>query len=131
MEYRAIFYNQPLNSQNIPNSTNENRARRRGTLKALSLIFKNWRRGNSIRPQLLNDNCSIWLGSFENGKMLIQLKWNKQHWFHLKCLEGWAINNSTWPLWRTNYVEMAKKEDQILRKTDNLSIHGISNQERT
>ena len=59
MEYRVIFYNQPLNSQNIPNSTNENRARRRGTLKALSLIFKNWRRGNSIRPQLLNDNCGI------------------------------------------------------------------------
>ena len=61
MDYRTIFYNQPSNSQNTHNARPRNRTnmRRRGTLMALSLIFKNWRRGNSIKPQLLNENCCI------------------------------------------------------------------------
>ena len=59
MDYRTIFYHQPSNSQNANNGRNRNNIRRRGTLTALSRIFKNWRRGNSIKPQLLNENCCI------------------------------------------------------------------------
>ena len=74
MDYRAILYNQPSNSQNARNGRNRNDIRRRGTLLALSRIFKNWRHGNSIKPQLLNKNCCICLAPFENGEVLIQLK---------------------------------------------------------
>ena len=131
MEYQAVVYNQPSNSQHNSNSTNQNNVRRGGTFMALRRIFGNWRRGNSIRPQLQNETWCIWLGEFEEGQVLIQLKCNQKHWFHVDCIEGWATSNNTWPIWRTNYVDIAKEENRRSFKTDSLSIHSISNEERT
>ena len=55
IDYRAIFYNQPSNSQDNSTSADQNNVRREGTLRALRRIFKNWRRGSSIRPQLQSE----------------------------------------------------------------------------
>ena len=130
MDYRAIFYNPPSNSSNTSNTRNQSSIKRGGTFMALRRIFKNWRRGNSIRSETKSMTCCIWLGEFEDGQVVIQLKCNKQHWFHAKCLEGWAKNNNTWPLWRIDYVKMAKKENKKMATTGNVSIDNILREER-
>ena len=131
MEYQTVVHNQPSNPQNTLSTTNQNNITRGGTLMTFRRIFKGWRRGNSIQPQLQSETCWIWLEEFKNDQVFIQLKWDKQHWFHIKCIEERKRNNSTWPIWRTNYVEMAKEESRRLFNTDSLSIHSISNEERT
>ena len=123
MDYRAIFYNQPSNIRN------RGKIKRGDTSIALRKVFKNWRRGSSIKSEINSIICCIWLGEFEDGQAIIQLKCNKQHWFHAKCLEGWAKNNNTWPLWRTDYVEMAKEENNRMNKK-NEPIDNIVNEQR-
>ena len=130
MEYQTVVHNQPSNPHNTPNAISQNNITRGGTLMALRRIFEGWRRGNSIRPQLQNETCCIWLEEFKNDQVFIQLKWDKQHWFHIICIAEWTKNNTTWPIWRANYIEVAKEENRRLFDNDSLSIHSISNEER-
>ena len=124
LDYRAIFYNLPSNARN------QSTIKRGGTFMALRRILKNWRRGNSIKSEIQSMTWCIWLGEFEDEQIFIQLKWNKQHWFHTKCLKGWAQNNNTWPLWRTDYVQMAKEENKKMKKMKNVPIGNILDEER-
>ena len=59
MEYQTVVNNQSSNPQHTSNSANQNNVRRGGTIMALRRIFRGWRRGNSIRPQLQNETCCI------------------------------------------------------------------------
>ena len=59
MEYQTVVHNHSSNSQNTPNTINHNNTIRGGTFMALRRIFRGWRRGNSIRPQLQNETCCI------------------------------------------------------------------------
>ena len=95
-------------------------------VKALKRIFRTWRRGNSLISNLQDKTCSIWLGSFEDHEVLIQLKWNYSHWFHYEWIRKWATSKDTWPIWRANYVERAHKEIQRSTKLDRIPMHSIS-----
>ena len=129
MEYQTAVYNQPSTIENSPNTTFQNVIRKGPTFMALRRIFKGWKRGNSIRPHLQNETCCIWLGEFKKGQTFIQLKCGKQHWFHFKCIGKWTMNNTTCPIWRTDYVEVAREENRRSFKTDRLYIHSISNED--
>ena len=59
IEYQTVVYNQPSNSQNAPNTAFQNVVKRGNTFMALRRIFRGWKRGNSIRPQLQNETCCI------------------------------------------------------------------------
>ena len=59
MMYQTALYNQPSTIENSSNTTFQNVVNRRNTFRALHRIFRGWKRGNSIRPQLQNETCSI------------------------------------------------------------------------
>ena len=128
---QAEFINQHQMSYTPPdNDLNHINVIRNSTFMALRRIFIDWKRENSISPTLNDRMWAIWLESFQKGQQFIQLKWNSQHWFHTIWIKRWALSNDTWPIWRADYIEMAKQENRRLFNSNSLSIHSISLEEQ-
>ena len=82
------------------------------TNKAKNKIFNNWKKVFNPEKDSKGEYCCICLEEFEKGEMIIELKCGAGHIFHSVCIEAWSMKNHNWPLWRTDFVEVAKNEPQ-------------------
>ena len=82
------------------------------TNKAKNNILNNWKK---VFDPNINNKGEAWcicLEEFETGEMIIELKCGAGHIFHSICIEAWSMKNHSWPLWRTDFIEVAKNEPQ-------------------
>ena len=54
----------------------------------------------------------ICLEELEKAEMIIELKCGAGHIFHPICIEAWSMKNHSWPLCRTDFIEVAKNKPE-------------------
>ena len=52
----------------------------------------------TCREEVVNSDCSICLGGFEMGEMLLSLPCDKKHSFHAQCIRQWLTRQNSCPL---------------------------------
>lgn len=103
------------------------KVRKVSSFQAANLIFKKWRRGNSIVPYVQESWWPIWLSDFKLDEIVIQLKCSMSHCFHYNCMNEWIKReNKTWPIWRTDFIQVAKQEWANAHFDKSVSIRLVS-----
>ena len=85
------------------------RVQRVPTIKVMGDMLSQWRRSYSIKENQVQAWC-VCLEEFQKGEQIVELHCGKGHIFHPHWIEGWAKRNKSCPLWRTDFVELARKE---------------------
>ena len=109
------------NNENGGNDTSFSKVKRQQTMKVMGNMMSEWKRGFSLRDKSKVVSCSVWLDEFNKGDEVIELHCGKSHIFHPNCIEDWAMRNKSCPLWRTDFVELARKEqaEKVKKDTQN------------
>ena len=62
----------------------------------MGLISQNW--AKAYTNNMAQQECAICLEDFKKGEEVVELKCDKKHIFHRRCLQKWGENHSTCPL---------------------------------
>ena len=107
--------------QNLPSLNRTNRQthyinnsrskfKRLETFDVLDKILKDWKRSETLNKTTSIKWCWVWLEQWKPGQDLIELKWGKNHIFHKVWIKRWAQRRKTWPIWRTDFIDLARNE---------------------
>ena len=86
------------------------RIKRIPTVKVIGDMVRQWGRAYTAKDNDKQSNCWVCLEEFKKGDQIVELHCAKGHMFHPGCIEDWAKSNKSCPLCRTNFVELARKE---------------------
>ena len=90
--------NNVLNQQQQFEEALFERVHRNSVTKAMSSIFKDWKRSYSFKKLNNTSSCLICLVDFEKDEEVIELRCGKGHIFHRECIKSWANRKRTCPI---------------------------------
>jgi hypothetical protein len=87
------------------------------TSKVLGGIKDKWKRTFTNTDKERTIYCSVCLEEFVKGEEVIELHCGKGHIFHPNCIHDWAQRNKSCPLWRKDFVSLAREEEKDQKAT--------------
>ena len=87
--------------------------------KTVRELMKDW------KNKIDNFWCSICLEETTEKQECIQLHWNLTHCFHEVCINNWLQHNKTCPNWRSDIIEIYKREKSGVSKEEEIKNSAI------